>query len=322
MRIIHLSIYLTFTLSILNEAVAQKMSLQKDTLAKEIKVIAGGKPFTSFCYSDTLTKPILYPVHDANGTVITRGFPFQPRPGEPTDHPHHQGIWFNYENVNGIDFWNNSYAIPAARKHLYGSIKTGSVAWGMKGKTAVIAYAANWNDNNKQTIVTEQTSLEFSAKSNVRIIDRTTTLTAETEVAFNDTKDGLIAMRIAHELQIPLKGDTIANGNYLSSEGKTGDSVWSTRAAWCMLYGKIGGHVTSIVIFDQKNNPGYPTYWHARGYGLFAANPLGQKVFSNGKTELNLHLAKGESVTFRYRIVVATGEKPLNSKQIESLSVF
>jgi hypothetical protein len=322
MRITHFSLVLILVFSIFNKAAAQKISLQKDTLAKEVKIFTGDKLFTSFCYIDTLTKPILYPVYDANGTVITRGFPFQPRPGEPTDHPHHQGIWFNYENVNGIDFWNNSYAIPPAKKHLYGSIKTESFESRMEGKAAVIDYIASWNDINKQTLVKEKTTLTISAKNNLRIIDRTTTLQAEKDVAFNDTKDGLIAMRVAHELQIPVKGDTIAKGNYLSSEGRTGDSVWSTRAAWCMLYGKIGGHVTSIVMFDQKNNPGFPTYWHARGYGLFAANPLGQKVFSNGKIALNLHLAKGASVTFRYRIVIATGDKELNREQIERLSKF
>ncbi|MDH7460717.1 PmoA family protein [Chitinophagaceae bacterium 26-R-25] len=322
MRITQLLFCLIFIFAMLREATAQKISLRKDTLAKEIRVFIASKLFTSFCYSDTLTKPILYPVYDADGTTITRGFPFQPRPGEPTDHPHHQGIWFNYENVNGIDFWNNSYAIPAAKKNLYGSIKTESISTATQSKAAVISYTASWNDINKQALLKENTTLKFSAKNNIRIIDRTTTLKAVTDVTFNDTKDGLIAMRVAHELQIPVKGDTIANGNYISSEGKAGDSVWSTRAAWCMLYGKIGGHVTSIILFDQNKNPGYPTYWHARGYGLFAANPLGQKVFSNGKIALNLHLAKGESVTFRYRIVIATADKELSRDQIEQLSNF
>jgi hypothetical protein len=62
----------------------------------------------------------------------------------------------------------------------------------------------------------------------------------------------------------------------------------------------------TISIFDHPANPGFPTYWHARGYGLFAANPLGQKIFSNGKEELNLTLAPGESVTFRYRVLISS----------------
>ena len=64
---------------------------------------------------------------------------------------------------------------------------------------------------------------------------------------------------------------------------------------------------SSIAILDHPQNPGYPTYWHARGYGLFAANPLGQKALSDGKDVLNFALEPRQSATFRYRIIVATG---------------
>ena len=63
-------------------------------------------------------------------------------------------------------------------------------------------------------------------------------------------------------------------------------------------------------MFDHPANVGFPAYWHARGYGLFAVNPLGRKIFSNGKDELNFSLQPGQSVTFRYRIVVHSGENP------------
>src|SRR5215510_10670403 len=100
---------------------------QEVTFLKEkgkVQVIIGGQPFTAFLYPDTLEKPVLYPIYAADGNIVTRGFPLDPRPGEPTDHPHHIGNWFNFENVNGLDFWNNSYAIPQEKKHLYGWIKT------------------------------------------------------------------------------------------------------------------------------------------------------------------------------------------------------
>ena len=89
-----------------------------------IAITAGGQPFTEFIYPDSLEKPVLYPIYAPDGQLITRGFPMHPRPGEPVDHPHHLGLWFNYENVNGLDFWNNSYAIPVEKKHLYGWIRT------------------------------------------------------------------------------------------------------------------------------------------------------------------------------------------------------
>ena len=81
----------------------------------------------------------------------------------------------------------------------------------------------------------------------------------------------------------------------------------------------MNNSVISIAIIDHPQNPGYPTYWHARGYGLFAANPLGQKVFSNGRENLNLTLQKGQSATFRYRIVIASGKQRLSNAAIQTL---
>ncbi len=95
-----------------------------DDAAKKITITIGGQPFTTFLYPDTLEKPVLFPVAAANGTVVTRGFPLATRAGDPTDHPHHIGLWFKFENVNGLDFWNNSYAIPQEKKNSYGWIKT------------------------------------------------------------------------------------------------------------------------------------------------------------------------------------------------------
>jgi hypothetical protein len=99
--------------------------------------------------------------------------------------------------------------------------------------------------------------------------------------------------------------DNLANGNYITSEGKTGDAAWSTRGVWCKVYGKMGADSVSIAIIDHPKNPNYPTFWHARGYGLFAANPLGEKT-----------LKKGESVTFKYRIVINNGGNTLTANQL------
>ncbi|HEY4816844.1 MAG TPA: DUF6807 family protein, partial [Candidatus Acidoferrum sp.] len=99
--------------------------------------------------------------------------------------------------------------------------------------------------------------------------------------------------------------NTGVNGVYLTSEGKRGDAAWGTRGRWCNLTGRVGDEPVSITILDHPGNPGFPTYWHARGYGLFAVNPLGQKIFSNGKEELNLSVAPHQSITFRYRVLIS-----------------
>src|SRR5213083_2408720 len=87
-----------------------------------VDVTIGGKPFTSYLWDEHLKKPVLYPLRSANGTLVTRGWPLDPRPGERVDHPHHVGLWFNYGNVNGLDFWNNSDAIPPADAAKMGTI--------------------------------------------------------------------------------------------------------------------------------------------------------------------------------------------------------
>ncbi len=301
-----------------------------------VTITAGGKPFTTFYYPDTLEKPVLYPIYAPDGQIITRGFPLDPRPGEPVDHPHHLGLWFNYENVNGLDFWNNSYAIPTAKKGHYGWIKTDKVSF----SEGVLRYSARWTNQRGETLLNEETSYRFHATAIERIIDRMTTLTAvaDSGVSFPDAKDGMLGLRVTKELQIPSSvpgefydasgnvtkvaaGNTPdINGNYLTSEGKTGDSAWGTRGNWCMLYGKKGSDTISIVIIDHPANPGYPTYWHARGYGLFAANSLGQKIFSQGRETLDFHLKKGQSVTFRYRIVLAADHQRLPTGRIRQLA--
>jgi hypothetical protein len=326
---------------LISPALAQKGDAVKVVKAgseNKVDVFIGGKLFTSFLYPDSLEKPVLFPIHAANGTIVTRGFPLDPKPGEPTDHPHHIGLWFNFENVNGLDFWNNSYAIPQNKKNLYGWIRTDKILETKSGNVGILAYHANWTNQRKHIILEETTRFEFSGDKNQRIIDRFTTLKADTTVVFKDAKDGMLGLRLAHELQIPttedqqftdnkgnvtiVKGGTdhIANGNYLTSAGKTGNGAWSTRGVWCKVYGKMGADSVSIAIIDHPQNPNYPTFWHARGYGLFAANPLGEKVFTNGKSAKNLSLKTGESVTFRYRIVVKSGYKTISAGELNEMA--
>jgi hypothetical protein len=316
----------------------QRYTIKLLPLPSERRVVVNvnDDSFTEFIYPDSLEKPVLFPVYAPDQQIITRGFPIQPRPGEPTDHPHHTGIWFNYENVNGLDFWNNSYAVPAEKRHLYGWIRLTKILLIKSGKRGILRYKADWVDHNKRVLLTETTTFIFSAGKEKRMIDRITTFSAKEDLLFADAKDGLLGLRVTHELELPsaqpkkyednkgnitaVTADTLPTGNYLTSEGRTGDSAWATRAVWCLLFGEKMGDTISISIIDHPLNPGYPTYWHARGYGLFAANPLGQKIFSNGKQVLDFHLNKSKEVTFRYRIVITAGKERIKSTTLDQLA--
>lgn len=308
-------------------AQTKKVSFVENPKQQQVDVLVDGKPFTSFLYPGNLEKPVLYPLKTASGLTVTRGFPLNKQGSERTDHPHHVGLWFNYESVNGLDFWNNSYNIPADKKSRYGWIRNVKVTAVKPGvNKGSLEYAANWEKQDQTVLLKEVTSFIFSGTDDTRTIDRTTTLTAQKDtVYFKDVKDGMLGIRVTKELELPSdKEDAYtdhngivtkispskngATGDYLTSAGKKGNEAWGTRGSWCMLFGTKEKQAVSIAVIDHPKNPGYPTYWHARDYGLFAANPLGQAIFSNGKEQLNLKLIPGESVTFRYRIVISSGK--------------
>jgi hypothetical protein len=184
--------------------------------------------------------------------------------------------------------------------------------------------AIEWVLPDGSVLLDEDTTFVFRGDAATRVIDRTSRLTARAPVTFNDNKEGFLGLRLARALEHPSteKGtytdaqgrpttvavldNTGVTGLYHSSEGKEGDAVWGTRGRWVALTGKLGTEDVTLTILDDPKNPGAPTYWHARGYGLFAANPLGQKIFSNGKEELSLKLAPGASTTFHYRVIVSS----------------
>lgn len=295
---------------------------------RRVDVLVGGKPFTSYIWPTSLKKPVLYPIRSASGATVSRGFPLESRPGERVDHPHQAGLWFNYGDVNGLDFWNNSDSIkpPAAPKMgtiVHRSVSGATSAAG-EGTLDVIA---DWVDHTNKVLLRENTRFIFRARNGVRSIDRITTLTAgDSTVRFTDNKEGLFGMRVARSLEQPsltpekftdaagrvtevAKLDTAGvHGHYVSSEGKQGDDVWGTRARWVTLTGDVNGVPLTLAILDHPKNVGFPTYWHARGYGLFAANSLGQKAMSNGKEELNFTLAPKASVTFRHELLILDGK--------------
>jgi hypothetical protein len=320
-------------------SVAQpKVQLVPKPADKKIDVLIDGKLFTSYIYPDNIKKPVLWPVITAEGNEITRQYPLKNKAGERTDHPHHIGIWLNYGDVNGLDFWNNSEAISKEDAPKYGTIFHETLESAKNGAgEATLLTTASWKDINGKKLLNEITEYTFSVQGKTRIIDRTTMLKAENgKVNINDNKEGMFAIRVTRELELPSKGkvkvtdshgvvteveasdDKSVSGSYLSSEGIKDDAVWATRGKWMKLSGVVNGEKVAIVIFDHPGNAGYPTYWHARGYGLFAANTLGQKVFSNGKEEMNFSIENGESATFRYRLAIFSGEPTL--EEIEKMS--
>jgi hypothetical protein len=314
-----------------NDRVDMKIEFVKHESDRRIDILVDGRLFTSYRWHDpiflNIMKPVLYPVMTAAGTEITRGYPLNPRQGERIDHPHQIGICFDYGNVNGFDFWNNSSAIPDIKKGKYGTIIHKSVDKLSGGSGEGLMFTTeSWVDPSGVELLSEKTEYHFIAKGSVRIIDRITTLTAtDKDVSMKDTKEGIYGIRVARQLELPSQEEVILTdaqgnpatikkmsndgitGNFRSSEGITGEAVFGTRGKWVELKGIIGDEKISLVMVDHPHNPGFPAYWHARGYGLLLANPLGASDYTNGKNVMNFSIPAGKSATFRYRIIINSG---------------
>lgn len=308
---------------------------------QKVEVYVEGKLFTVFQYPKDLEKPFLYPVYAPNGSVITRGFPIEPRKGERVDHPHHIGIWFNHGNINGLDFWNNSSAVPAARKDSYGHIVVQKVVKAESGKTGVLEVVSNWDDNKGNTLLAENTKYIFSGDKNSRTIDHISTLTAlNGTVIISDNKEGMFAIRVDRAFEMPSKESLIftddkgnpttvkatdntgVTGMYTTSSGLKGDAMWGTRNAWVVLSGVKDNVPVSFGIFDNPKNPGYPAYSHARGYGLFSVNNLGQNSYDSKQEKVVYTLKKGESMTLRHRFYIQSGSELTPEKANKILKSF
>jgi hypothetical protein len=325
--LIALAAIFTFSASAL--AAAKGVQVVADEAHRRVDITIDGAPFTSYMWPTSLKKPVLYPLIDDEGITVTRGYPLDPRPGERVDHPHHAGLWFNYGNVNGFDFWNNSDAIKPEQQPKMGTIvQTRVVSTRNGADRGELVVESEWVTGAGNPILEQRTQYVFAKRGSERVIDQTVTLKAVEKVVFNDDKEGVLGIRVTRWLESPEeKGGifTDANGNptkvdapagpnpatgvYLTSEGVKGPAVWSTRGRWCSLTGHTGDHVDTIAIIDHPGNPGYPTYWHARGYGLFAANPLGRSIFDPKQPAFNYTLDKGKETTFRYRVIIADRAK-------------
>ena len=317
---------------------ASQVAVETRVGERRVDVTVDGQPFTSYVWPERVSKPILYPIRTARGTVVTRGFPHEPRAGERADHPHQVGFWLTYGDLDGVDFWGNSEAIPPAERAKMGTIRQREVvaARGGSGR-GELEVKADWVAPGPKVVFEEATRFVFHADAATRAIDRIATLTAKGGTStFRDTKEGMVGIRVARALEqpsnepevftdargevtkVPVFDNKGVTGQYTSSEGLKGDAVWGTRARWMALAGHVGDEDVVILICDHPKNPGYPTYWHARGYGLFAANPFGPKAYSNGKDkEQPYSIPAGQPTVLCYRLAILPG--PFSAKEAEAV---
>ena len=267
-----------------------------------IKIDIAGQPFTEFFIGSNTAKPYLHPLRSASGKIVTRRYPMEVVEGERHDHPHHRGLWFAHGDVNGVDFWS---ADPMREGDNFGKVALTEIEDVKSGeKSGSLTVLFDWLDPNGKRLLTEKRTITFYAEAALRIMDFDIKLTGVRKTHFGDTKEGTFAIRVAAPL------NERHTGKLVNAEGQAGEkNVWGKRSPWVDYSGEIDGEKLGIAIFDHPSNPKHPTYWHVRGYGLFAANVFGEHHFyKDDARDGSMTLEPGRSWRFRYRVVVHPGD--------------
>jgi len=267
---------------------------------------AGGREITRYCFGPQFAKfkkPFFYPVN-VQGVSITRAWPMEDKAGEDKDHVHHTGVWFAHGEVNGKDYWAK---LPITHKRIVGTF-SGPVLAGFVAENA-------WGDD---LIETNDIGI-YNVGQDV-IMDFSTALKAENgPVHLGKTKEGGMSVRVATGITAPEPGRQTqagrGNGKMIDSDGNKGEPAIrddkATRkqaAAWADDYGVVDGKTVGVAIMNDPTSWRYPTNWHVRNYGLFAANAF----FIQGEHNMK----KGESITLKYRLYFHGGD-PIEAKVAE-----
>lgn len=286
--------------SIASIAVAAQPEVTAEQTESGVRVKIDGTVFTEY-WGKGAQRPYLYPIIGPSGANLARPFPMEK--GGAEDHKHHRSLWFAHGAVNGIDFWADG------EKH--GRQEHVEVADLKQGPGEVsFSTSTNWVSAAGKPVLTDTRQIHIRAyEDGSRAVDFAITLKASIgPVVLGDTKEGTFALRVCSSLTHEGEG---AQGKMLSSEGKKNGAVWGKQAPWVSYYGPDPeGAAVTVTIFDHPTNLRHPTWWHARTYGLFAANPFGKHDFEklNDKTAGDVRLSAGESLTLKYRVHIAAGE--------------
>jgi hypothetical protein len=293
-----------------------KVTQSPDRISVEID----GKPFTALFVGPEVAKPYFYPLRAASGTSVTRRFPLEEGPGDSKDHPQHRGLTFAHADVNGYNFWANEAFNPGPK----GKIVLRNVVRAQGGaKTGDIEAVLRWLDPQGKPLLSDTRKMTFYSHPSLRIIDFDILLKAIERSKFGDTHEGSFGVRVAAWLEEPAPNyvpraeggqarpvEPKRTGKITDAAGHVTEAeVRGKRANWADYSGEFQGEKLGIAILDHPGNPRHPTYWHARGYGMFAANIFGVSDFENDTSrDGSMTLEPAQELRFRYRVVIHPGD--------------
>lgn len=271
-----------------------------------LEAYLGKDPFFTYNYKNA-AKPYLYPVYGPDSQLMVRNFPMKDLKDEEHDHPHQKAFWFTHGAVNGVDYWTEGEQKGRIVHQNFSKIKC-------SGNTGIIASHNYWIKPDRKTVqLKDERAIRFFGTEQKRYLDLYVRLTAiAADAVLGDTKEGTFGIRLAETMRV--KGG-LNKGHIINADGLKDNETWGKRSFWVDYYGPVNDQIMGVAIFDHPQNPRYPTWWHVRDYGLFAANPFGihdfePKTATGEKTPVDagkLVLKQDESLVFQYRVILHKG---------------
>lgn len=295
-------------------AFAADITIEKSPAGAVVKV--DGQLFTEYVTLSE-SKPILWPIIGPNGKKMTRDYPMVKTEGETADHPHHRSLWFAYDKVNDVNFWAEKASFGTSKKDTSKELaglgmqkhREFTKLEGGKDKGTIVS-VTDWLDGSGKKLLEDERTITFSGSATARVIDFDITLKAtEGDVHFGDSKEGVFGIRVPTSMDVEQKVNKTAEpGHIITSEGLADAAAWGKAAAWVDYFGKVAGETAGIAILNHPSSFRYPTPWHVRTYGLFAANCFGLQAFDKTAKPGDYTLAKGGTLKFSYRVIFHNGD--------------
>ena len=283
--------------TVLSIASAAEPMIVAERTENGVAIKVDGELFTEYLVRSG-NKPVLWPIIGPTGKPMTRAYPFKDDvDGEAKDHIHQRSLWFTHGDVNGVSFWDEGPKSGSIVHREFNVIES--------EPEPKIVTTNDWLAKDGMKVCEDERTLVFGADGTTRTIDFTVTVKATgSPVTFGMTKEGSFGIRVAESMKVDAKkGGTIVN-----SEGQRNGAAWGQAAPWVDYYGPVEGETVGIAILNHPSSFRYPTHWHVRTYGLFAANPFGLKDF--GQSGEGAHtIPPGESMTLKYRVLLHQGDE-------------
>jgi hypothetical protein len=222
------------------------------------------------------------------------------------------------KGVDGVDFWSENPGHGIIR-----CVEAKVVE--PKDQSPYLATRNDWLTADGVKILEEKRTLHLNKLPQGYLVSVEIELTASVcPITFGDTKEGAFGVRVRDSFNSGKTASKTYNnpglGRLVNAEGKEGEGkddnkdrkgCWGLPSAWCDDSGLIDEKKFGIALFaDEKNS--LPTYWHARGYGLVAANPFGRKHSGFPGVPADMapfKLAKGETLKLRFGILTHAGDE-------------